>query len=47
MWLCTDWGMHGLQNSLASVIQTIAEQGLFVATIGMGFIAAILIILNE
>ena len=40
-------GNAWLTESLASVIQTFAEQGLFVATIGMGFIAAILIILNE
>jgi len=32
----------GLTNILADVIQTAADQGLFVATIGMGFIAAIL-----
>ena len=35
-------GNAWLTDSLASVIQTFAEQGLFVATIGMGFIAAIL-----
>ncbi|MFA1508663.1 arsenic transporter [Priestia megaterium] len=32
----------GLTEVLASVIQTTADQGLFAATIGMGFIAAIL-----
>lgn len=32
----------GLTDALGSVIQTVAEQGLFVATVGMGFIAAIL-----
>ncbi|MGV2940387.1 arsenic transporter [Mesobacillus sp. LC4] len=32
----------GLTNVLADVIQAAADQGLFVATIGMGFIAAIL-----
>ncbi|RDI45874.1 arsenic transporter [Falsibacillus pallidus] len=32
----------GLTNVLADVIQTTADQGLFVGTIGMGFIAAIL-----
>jgi arsenical pump membrane protein len=32
----------GLTNILADVIQVAADQGLFVATIGMGFIAAIL-----
>ena len=42
MWLCMDWEMHGLTDSLASVIQAAAEQGLFVATISMGFIAAFL-----
>ena len=35
-------GNAWLTESLASVIQTFAEQGLFVATIGMGFIAAFL-----
>ena len=35
-------GNAWLTNSLASVIQATAEQGLFVATIGMGFIAAFL-----
>ena len=40
-------GNAWLTDSLASVIQAAAEQGLFVATIGMGFIAAILIILDE
>lgn len=35
-------GNAWLTNSLASVIQTTAEQGLFAATIGMGFIAAFL-----
>ena len=32
----------GLTNLLSSVIQAAADQGLFVATIGMGFIAAII-----
>lgn len=32
----------GLTSVLADVIQTVADQGLFAATIGMGFIAAIL-----
>ncbi|RSD26777.1 arsenic transporter [Mesobacillus subterraneus] len=32
----------GLTNILADIIQAAADQGLFVATIGMGFIAAIL-----
>lgn len=35
-------GNAWLTHSLASVIQATAEQGLFVATIGMGFIAAFL-----
>lgn len=35
-------GNAWLTHSLASVIQVTAEQGLFVATIGMGFIAAFL-----
>ena len=35
-------GKAWLTESLATVIQTFAEQGLFVATVGMGFIAAIL-----
>ncbi len=35
-------GNAWLTGSLASVIETFAEQGLFVATIAMGFIAAIL-----
>ncbi|MDQ0214026.1 arsenical pump membrane protein [Oikeobacillus pervagus] len=35
-------GNAWLTHSLASVIQTTAEQGLFVVTIGMGFIAAFL-----
>ena len=35
-------GKAWLTESLASVIQMFAEQGLFVATVGMGFIAAIL-----
>ena len=39
--------MHGLHDALASVIQVAAEQGLFVATMAMGFIAAILIIRHE
>ena len=37
----------GLTNILADLIQVTADQGLFVATIGMGFIAAILIFNNE
>ena len=32
----------GLTDALGSVIQAVADQGLFVATVGMGFIAAIL-----
>jgi arsenical pump membrane protein len=32
----------GLTDSLGSVIQAVADKGLFVATVGMGFIAAIL-----
>ncbi len=32
----------GLTDVLANVIQTVADQGMFIATIGMGFIAAIL-----
>ena len=32
----------GLTNVLADVIQVTANQGLFAATVGMGFIAAIL-----
>lgn len=35
-------GNAGLTENLAKVIQTIADQGLFVATVGMGFIAAFL-----
>ncbi|MGM7635242.1 arsenic transporter [Bacillus sp. Hm123] len=35
-------GNAWLTHSLASVIQSVAEQGLFAATIGMGFIAAFL-----
>ena len=35
-------GNAGLTPALASVIEWTAEQGLFVATIGMGFIAAFL-----
>ncbi|MBU5343840.1 arsenic transporter [Caldifermentibacillus hisashii] len=35
-------GNAGLTSALASVIQTVAEQGLFVATVVMGFIAAFL-----
>lgn len=35
-------GNAGLTPALASVIEWTAEQGLFVATVGMGFIAAIL-----
>ena len=39
-----DWEMRGLTDALASVIQVAAEQGLFIATMAMGFIAAFLII---
>ena len=35
-------GNAGLTSALAQVIQKVAEEGLFVATIGMGFIAAFL-----
>ena len=35
-------GNAGLTNALATVIQATAEQGLFIATIAMGFIAAFL-----
>ena len=35
-------GNAGLTSALASVIQTVAEEGLFIATVGMGFIAAFL-----
>lgn len=35
-------GNAGLTSTLASVIQTVAEQGLFVTTVVMGFIAAFL-----
>jgi arsenical pump membrane protein len=35
-------GNAGLTTALASVIQTVAEEGLFIATVGMGFIAAFL-----
>ncbi|WP_339234486.1 arsenic transporter [Oceanobacillus sp. FSL W7-1281] len=35
-------GNAGLTSALASLIQTVANQGLFVATVGMGFIAAFL-----
>lgn len=35
-------GNAGLISALADVIQTVAEQGLFVATVAMGFIAAFL-----
>lgn len=35
-------GNAGLTTALADVIQTVAEQGLFAATVGMGFIAAFL-----
>lgn len=35
-------GNAGLTSALASVLQTVAEEGLFVATVGMGFIAAFL-----
>ena len=39
--------MHGLTDSLASVIEVAAEQGLFVATMSMGFIAAFLSSIDE
>lgn len=35
-------GNAGLTSALASVIQAVADEGLFVATVGMGFIAAFL-----
>lgn len=35
-------GNAGLTSTLASIIEKVAEQGLFVATVGMGFIAAFL-----
>ncbi|MFD1170185.1 MULTISPECIES: arsenic transporter [Bacillaceae] len=35
-------GNAGLTSALASIIQTVADQGLFVATVVMGFIAAFL-----
>ncbi|MFD1848960.1 arsenic transporter [Oceanobacillus bengalensis] len=35
-------GNAGLTTALASVIQMVAEEGLFIATVGMGFIAAFL-----
>lgn len=35
-------GNAGLTSALAGVIQTVADQGLFFATVGMGFIAAFL-----
>lgn len=35
-------GNAGLTTALAGVIQSVSEQGLFVATVGMGFIAAFL-----
>lgn len=35
-------GNAGLTSALADVIQTVANQGLFAATVGMGFIAAFL-----
>src|SRR5699024_1499035 len=35
-------GNTGLTSALAGVIQTVAEQGLFAATVGMGFVAAFL-----
>ncbi|MFD1067076.1 arsenic transporter [Oceanobacillus locisalsi] len=35
-------GNAGLTSALASVIQTVADQGLFVGTVAMGFIAAFL-----
>ncbi|MHA6252530.1 arsenic transporter [Oceanobacillus sp. CAU 1775] len=35
-------GNAGLTSALAGVLQTVADQGLFAATIGMGFIAAFL-----
>lgn len=35
-------GNAGLTSALADIIQTVADQGLFAATVGMGFIAAFL-----
>jgi len=35
-------GNAGLTSTLASVIQTMADQGLFIGTVGMGFVAAFL-----
>ncbi len=35
-------GNAGLTSALASIIQTVADQGLFIATIAMGFMAAFL-----
>lgn len=35
-------GNAGLTSALASVIQTVADQGLFVGTVAMGFLAAFL-----
>ncbi|MCT1905539.1 arsenic transporter [Oceanobacillus sp. FSL W8-0428] len=35
-------GNAGLTSALAGIIQTVADQGLFVGTVGMGFIAAFL-----
>ncbi len=35
-------GNAGLTSALSSIIQTVADQGLFVATVAMGFIAAFL-----
>src|SRR5699024_4776788 len=35
-------GNAGLTSALASVIQAVSDEGLFVATVGMGFIAAFL-----
>src|SRR5699024_9276444 len=35
-------GNAGLTNELANIIQFVSEQGMFIATVGMGFIAAFL-----
>src|SRR5699024_2766338 len=35
-------GNAGLTSTLASVIQSMADQGLFIGTVGMGFVAAFL-----
>lgn len=41
-------GNAGLTSALAHVVQTMADQGLFVATVGMGFMAAFLsLIMNN